>query len=800
MAQTIIVDISTRGANPVAYTHQGDTGRTFFAEIYENGEAFAVAGYTIKVGAILPADRGYTVIAGNDMVTATKTNDNTTNKIYFTLSNKYSLKAGNGILTLIFTSNTGTPSTIRPINIDLRIQKSADADDTIAGASDFPEGLEAIAEEVFQEYLSTYLPPVAPSASAAANKAADAKLTGEALDDLKSDLLELQNGGYVADAQRIGEVIDDWLDDHPEATTTVQDGAITPAKLSQSAVDFVNEKNIIHGFTIAPLYVGDFIERGAVQPSCAALVNGKVYVVSGYRQNVENKGLLRVFDIATNTLESSKEIVCGHANSIAYNAKTNEFFIAPVFDWSSGTEQFTTDLFKYDATFTNLTVLTLPIIANAVTYDAATESLYFLDYQKHIYKYNGASFDLYASLDFSEVADVSSYIQDFAMYDNKWIMSTTDGLAVCGNLNAADKKPSNSFYVAKTDVQNRFKLGELEGWEFDENGHLIAVNYVIINNEICNAFILEIPLGFTPPYDIKTYVDSVYTRTYHLNDTTLAEFHLETYHIRSVNQLAAMVLKPDAVIIETTDFDDGTVIIDGGLELRLGASAKYTVNYLDVRRGTVHLGANGGTMKFKDSTFCVLVERGGALCIGGGASLNVDAPNLSQNGSFVYMVGYAPLIVIHIAPTSIQSRTLNLGNVNGVRVPAELGCYYGTTKIEPNDAYQKGDTFSLTTHIPVFGYMTSGATLMRIAVPVPKSLRNITTISVTACTGAARGVAGYINGSSDSYDWLSNCTVLASKSNDRLIYLLIQSTTAFSNATNNTLFSLSCGPLTFSLN
>ena len=188
MAQTIIVDISTRGANPVAYTHQGDTGRTFFAEIYENGEAFAVAGYTIKVGAILPADRGYYVIAGNDMVTATKTNDDTTNKIYFTLSNKYSLKAGNGILTLIFTSNTGTPSTIRPINIDLRIQKSADADDTIAGASDFPEGLEAIAEEVFQEYLSTYLPPVAPSASAAANKAADAKLTGEALDDLKSDL------------------------------------------------------------------------------------------------------------------------------------------------------------------------------------------------------------------------------------------------------------------------------------------------------------------------------------------------------------------------------------------------------------------------------------------------------------------------------------------------------------------------------------------------------------------------------------------------------------------------------------
>lgn len=151
MAQTIIVDISTRGANPVAYTHQGDTGRTFYAEIFDNGSPFAVAGYTIKVAAMLPADRGYTVITGNDMVTATKTNDDTTNKIYFTLSNKYSLKAGNGVLTLIFTSNTGTPATIRPINIDLRIQKSADADDTVMGASDWPTGLYEYMDDWLEE-------------------------------------------------------------------------------------------------------------------------------------------------------------------------------------------------------------------------------------------------------------------------------------------------------------------------------------------------------------------------------------------------------------------------------------------------------------------------------------------------------------------------------------------------------------------------------------------------------------------------------------------------------------------------
>lgn len=179
--QTIPIDLNTRGANPVAFTHQGDTARAFAFEVYNNGEEFDLTGYTAQIGAILPADRGYTVIAGNDMATGSISE----NTITATLPAAYTAKAGHGILTIILTGSGGT---LRPINIDLRIQKSADSDEVIEGASDFPEGLEEIAESVFQEYLSTYLPPVAPSSSAAANKAADAKLTGEALDDLKSDL------------------------------------------------------------------------------------------------------------------------------------------------------------------------------------------------------------------------------------------------------------------------------------------------------------------------------------------------------------------------------------------------------------------------------------------------------------------------------------------------------------------------------------------------------------------------------------------------------------------------------------
>lgn len=50
-------------------------------------------------------------------------------------------------------------------------------------------------------------------------------------------------GGNPADPEVIQNAVEDWLDDHPEATTTVEDGAITKAKLNadlQNTVDDVS--------------------------------------------------------------------------------------------------------------------------------------------------------------------------------------------------------------------------------------------------------------------------------------------------------------------------------------------------------------------------------------------------------------------------------------------------------------------------------------------------------------------------------------------------------------------------------
>lgn len=57
--------------------------------------------------------------------------------------------------------------------------------------------------------------------------------------ELKGDLTELQNGGYVADQQQIGQKVNAWLDEHPEATTTVQNHSLSIDKMVIGTLGYV---------------------------------------------------------------------------------------------------------------------------------------------------------------------------------------------------------------------------------------------------------------------------------------------------------------------------------------------------------------------------------------------------------------------------------------------------------------------------------------------------------------------------------------------------------------------------------
>lgn len=52
--------------------------------------------------------------------------------------------------------------------------------------------------------------------------------------------------------EEITEAVSNWLEEHPEATTTVQDGAITEQKLAQSLIDKRMKYSVIVGKTVTP--------------------------------------------------------------------------------------------------------------------------------------------------------------------------------------------------------------------------------------------------------------------------------------------------------------------------------------------------------------------------------------------------------------------------------------------------------------------------------------------------------------------------------------------------------------------
>lgn len=61
----------------------------------------------------------------------------------------------------------------------------------------------------------------------------------EQVSELKDDLDTLNQGGLNLKEDFIGQQVNEWLDEHPEATTTVQDGSLTEAKMHPDFLPYI---------------------------------------------------------------------------------------------------------------------------------------------------------------------------------------------------------------------------------------------------------------------------------------------------------------------------------------------------------------------------------------------------------------------------------------------------------------------------------------------------------------------------------------------------------------------------------
>lgn len=102
--------------------------------------------------------------------------------------------------------------------------------------------------------------------------------------------------------------------------------------------------------------------------------------------------------------------------------------------------------------------------------------------------------------------------------------------------------------------------------------------------------------------------------------------------------------------------------------------------------------------------------------------------------------------------------------------------------------YQPGDTFECDYDVIMSGYITSGATGVRVSFPSPKRLDNINSITCQSFKCEARGIKGYLNGEAGSIEFAgrSGYTISINKSNNNVINFLIIKSSAWTNVDNNT--------------
>lgn len=119
-----------------------------------------------------------------------------------------------------------------------------------------------------------------------------------------------------------------------------------------------------------------------------------------------------------------------------------------------------------------------------------------------------------------------------------------------------------------------------------------------------------------------------------------------------------------------------------------------------------------------------------------------------------------------------------------------------TTYASLDDIYYKdGNTFAFNTYANLSGFLTSGGKAIQVSVTTPKSLANISSITVDNLYTVVRGIAGYVNGSSYiDYANTTGYTVTAYKATDNMITIVIDATNAYSSGTNNTPISLAFNP------
>lgn len=504
----------------------------------------------------------------------------------------------------------------------------------------------------------------------------------------------LTQSGMAADSKAVGDEFSAINEDLSDEVTraTEEEGRIEA---------LVESKPLPVAENITPIYVGDYLSPFNYLPSCCVRVGNYIYAIDSLLRGVatssgSNAGKIRKFDLVNNVEIKSWEKTAdvGHANSVAYDTVNEKFYVVPIWVYSVGEETDASFIYVFDSDFNPEGTVQTPSVAGRVSYDSVKNKLYYYDYHYKVFEYDGTDWTVASVIDLTGISENTllgrTYNQDFAVYDGQFYLSSPYGMIVRGKLTPGTSHVDMCCITDYEDSNRRFILGELEGMEFSQDGHLYAVEYVTLSADIRNAFIVELPTSIVAPpsSNIDGPIFTAYDSTLTLSEATQSKFYLRTDEIRSILQLACrkFLSQSSAVLVPSGNnvTEPYPIRINRNLDLIL--TGQYTVNKFNVLSGTLSISSDvaANRLTFLTNETPITLSRNGGLKFAGAQPINVKLNNLSSGNGFI-RTGYSKCLTsIRTVPVSLDNYSLRIGDSTELKY--NNARYFGEDRLSENPA------------------------------------------------------------------------------------------------------------------
>lgn len=448
--------------------------------------------------------------------------------------------------------------------------------------------------------------------------------------------------------------------------------------------------------TTSPIYHGDLYIYGYFL-SCCVKHDNKLYAfcppISSPSLH-QNYGKAFVYNFANGSRENVVDMELGHAQSCCYNDSDGFIYLVPMINYGELGSSRDQRLYKINpATMSIVDRISTGMNIRNITYDSAKGKMYIMDDYMNIYNVDFSGDGLTLACTITNAFESPEIIQDFAIHnDIIYMTSTLNRCIKCIWRGESTLTPNNVFVFSSYDSLNRWKLGECEGIEFDNAGHLFVSSFVSVTpSEVFEwsmhgtvGFICELAFNGLAPYPLHGVRTTPANRTFAINQGVTQLWIPDNVTLRDVNQIYALVQTYHSVYL-TADYVTGN---EGKSNLSIQRSLWLNTNGHKIKCNRIELmddfylynlpAAGSAVLEFtKDnSTNGMIYITRGNLHIGNSSNFTVvcrgetsRAYNFINTGSLGSRCWFGANVTSDL--------TLYLANDELVR----YSLYYGATKI-----------------------------------------------------------------------------------------------------------------------